>query len=153
MENILKHYYTYEEFREDTRKLIAQLKLEKYDSIVAISRGGLTLGHCIAEGLELRDLQTIRTELYDDTTKRDAIKLFGQCKFVDHKKVLVLDDIADSGETLAFVMRYLSESFPQITFEAATLFYKTTSVYQPKHWIKEATMWIDFFWEADFTVE
>lgn len=149
----MKHYYTYEEFRDDTNKLLTDLKAKKYDSIVAISRGGLTLGHCIAEGLGLRDVQTIRTELYDETTKRDTIKLFGECNFFEHKKVLVVDDIADSGETLAFVMEYLQKNFSNIEFDAATLFYKTTSVYKPKFWVKEATMWIDFFWEADFKGE
>ncbi|WP_428737532.1 phosphoribosyltransferase [Sulfurimonas sp.] len=149
----MKHYYTYEEFKTDTKELIKQIKNEKFDGIIAISRGGLTLGHCIAEGLGLRDVQTIRTELYDDTTKRDVIKLFGECKFEQHKKVLVLDDIADSGETLKFIMNYLQENFECIEFISATLFYKKTSCYEPIFWIKEASMWIDFFWEADYREE
>lgn len=149
----MKHYYTYEEFKTDTKKLIEQVKNENFEAIVAISRGGLTLGHCVAEGLNLRDVQTIRTELYDDTTKRDAIKLFGECKFENHKKVLVLDDISDSGETLKFIMNYLQSNFECIEFVSATLFYKKTSAYKPTYWIKEATMWIDFFWEADYREE
>ncbi|WP_304544610.1 phosphoribosyltransferase [Sulfurimonas microaerophilic] len=149
----MKHYYTYEEFRTDTKALLKQVETQKPDGIVAISRGGLTLGHCLAEGLDLRDVQTIRTELYDDTTKRDAIKLFGECKFEQHKKVLVVDDISDSGETLKFVMEYLQNNFENIEFISATLFYKHTSKYEPTFWIKEAKMWIDFFWEADYTEE
>lgn len=149
----MKHYYTYEEFKTDTQKLLEQIKTETFDGIVAISRGGLTLGHCIAEGLNLRDVQTVRTELYDDTTKRDAIKLFGECKFEKHKKILVLDDISDSGETLDFVMNYLQKSFPCIEFTSATLFYKHSSKYEPNFWVKEAELWIDFFWEADFRAE
>ncbi|MFT7860609.1 MAG: phosphoribosyltransferase family protein [Sulfurimonas sp.] len=149
----MKHYYTYEEFRGDTKALLKQVKRQKYDGIVAISRGGLTLAHCIAEGLDLRDVQSIRTELYDDTTKRDTIKLFGECKFEHHKKVLVLDDISDSGETLAFVMEYLQKNYPSIEFASATLFYKKSSKYKPAFWIKEANMWIDFFWEADYREE
>ncbi len=149
----MKHYYTYEEFRDDTNKLLGLLREAKYDGIVAISRGGLTLAHCVAEGLNLRDVQSIRTELYDDTTKRDVIKLFGECKFEHHKKVLVLDDIADSGETLQFVMNHLAKNYLDVNFESATLFYKKTSVYEPTFWIQEATMWIDFFWERDFKGE
>ncbi|MDH4945414.1 phosphoribosyltransferase family protein [Sulfurimonas sp. C5] len=149
----MKHYYTYQEFREDTKRLLKLLKTERYDGIVAISRGGLTLSHCIAEGLDLRDVQSIRTELYDDMTKRDVIKLFGECKFEHHKKVLVVDDIADSGETLQFVMNHLTRNYEGVTFESATLFYKKTSVYEPNFWIKEASMWIDFFWERDYKEE
>lgn len=149
----MKHYYTYEEFKNDTKSLVQNLYSQEIDGIVAISRGGLTLAHCIAEGLNLRDVQTIRTELYDDTTKRDVIKLFGKCKFYEHKKVLVLDDISDSGETLDFVMKYLKENFAHIEFVSATLFYKKTSKYEPDFWIKEANMWIDFFWEADYRAE
>jgi xanthine phosphoribosyltransferase len=64
--------------------------------------------------------------------------------------VLVVDDIADSGETLAYIMSYLSENFPEITFQSVTLFYKKTSCYEPDFWINEADAWIEFFWEKDF---
>ena len=145
-----KRYYSYDEFRENTSQLIAQVKDFAPESIVGIARGGLTLSHAMAEGLNLRDVQSIRTELYDGSCKREEISLFGLCNFKDTKRVLVLDDIADSGQTLQAIMSYLEDNFPEIEFRSATLFYKPISIYKPDYWVQEADAWIEFFWEKDF---
>ncbi|MDF1882363.1 phosphoribosyltransferase [Sulfurimonas sp. SAG-AH-194-C21] len=146
----MKQYYSYEAFRDDTKKLIHKSKVFKPESIVAIARGGLTLAHCMAEGLNLREVQSIRTELYDKETKREEITLFGSCDFGNKTRVLVVDDIADSGETLQVVMSYLQSNFENVEFQSATLFYKKSSLYEPHFWINEANNWIEFFWEKDF---
>lgn len=146
----MKYYYGYNEFQNDTRKLLERLTTQKYDAIVAIARGGMTLAHCLAEGMNIRDVQSVRTELYDGSEKREKITLFGNCELQKYQRVLVVDDIADSGETLHVTMQHLQAEFPQITFESATLFYKETSVYEPTFWIQKADKWIDFFWEADY---
>ena len=143
-------YYPYEDFKNDTNILLSKLHEHNFDSIIGIARGGLTLSHAVAEGLNIRNIQTIRTELYDSTCKRDELNIFGECELSSHKKVLVLDDIADSGDTLKAVMKKLREDFKDIEFICATLFYKKTSVYEPDIWVNEANDWIDFFWERDF---
>ena len=145
----MKQYYSYENFRDDTRKLIKKVKDFEAEAIVSIARGGYTLSHAMAEGLNIRDVQSIRTELYDKECKREILSLFGTCDFTV-KKVLVVDDIADSGETLAYIMEYLQKNFPDVTFQSVTLFYKKTSIYEPDFWINEASAWIEFFWEKDF---
>ena len=143
-------YYAYEEFKNDTNKLIKQVNFFNPQAIVGIARGGLTLAHSMAEGLNIREVQTLRTELYDKTCKRDELSIFDTCAFSEVQRILVLDDIADSGETLKAVMKYLQEKYSEISFMSATLFYKETSVYEPDFWINEADDWIDFFWERDF---
>jgi len=147
----MKQYYSYATFSKDTKQLIKEVKPFKAEAILAIARGGLTLSHAMAEGLNIRDVQSVRTELYDGACKRSDLTLFGECLFSEHiRKVLVVDDIADSGETLAFIMDYLKRSFPLIEFKSCTLFYKKTSLYEPDVWINEANAWIEFFWEKDF---
>lgn len=143
-------YYSYNQFQIDTNKLILQINNLKIHSVLGIARGGLTLAHTLAEGLNLRDVQTLRTELYDEKTKREKIKIFESCSFTPNQTILVVDDIADSGETLETVMLHLKKKFPQNNFISATLFYKKTSIYQPNIWVNEATQWIEFFWEKDF---
>ena len=147
----MKQYYSYTAFSKDTRELILEVKAFEADAILAIARGGLTLAHAMAEGLGIRNVQSIRTELYDGACKRSDLTLFGECVFEEKiRRVLVVDDIADSGETLAFIMEHLKRSFPLIEFKSCTLFYKKTSVYEPDVWINEANAWIEFFWEKDF---
>ena len=140
-------YYSYENFKNDTSTLIAEVRDFDTQVIIGIARGGLTLSHAIAEGLEIRNVQTLRTELYDSTQKRESISIFGTCDLVDIQRVLVVDDIADSGDTLEAVMSFLKKSYPKVHFKSATLFYKSTSVHKPHFWINEADDWIDFFWE------
>ena len=146
-------YYPYEQFKKDTHCLLEKLRGFEPQAIVAIARGGMTLSHVLSEGLNLRNVQSLRTELYDNENKREEITLFGSCELKGFQRVLVVDDIADSGETLEAVMGSLKEQFPQTVFHAATLFYKKTSVYEPHYWVNEANEWIDFFWERDFSSE
>ena len=146
----MKVYYSYEQFAKDTNTLIEKIAPYKPEAIVGIPRGGLKLSHAVAEGLSIRKLQKLRTELYDGMSKRSEISLYGSCDFTNIKRVIILDDISDSGQTLQKVMEHLKESFPNVEFKSATLFYKTTSVYEPDYWINEATEWIDFFWEVDY---
>ena len=145
-------YYAYENFKNDTNKLIQEVKDFNPQTIVGIARGGLTLAHSMAEGLDIREVQTLRTELYDKTCKRDELSIFGSCEFRDIKRVLVVDDISDSGETLVAIMQHLEDKYSDVEFKSATLFYKETSVYEPHFWINKADDWIDFFWERDFKV-
>ena len=150
---MIKKYYSYEDFRVDTNHLLKKLREFKPEAIVGVARGGLTLSHCISEGLDIREVQTVRTELYDGTCKRQDISLFGVCDFKNVKRVLVLDDISDSGETFRAVMDYLESNFKEVEFKSAALFYKKTSIYEPHFWINEATEWIEFFWEKDYEVK
>ncbi|MCF6330377.1 MAG: phosphoribosyltransferase [Sulfurimonas sp.] len=141
-------YYSYENFKQDTNKLIEQAREYNPDAIVAIARGGLTIAHVMAEGLDIRDVQSLRTELYDETKKRESVTIFNSCKFKDVKRVLVVDDIADSGDTFIAVMKSLKSKNNHIEFKSAALFYKKTSIYEPHFWINEAEQWIEFFWES-----
>ncbi len=143
-------YYSYENFKIDTNSLIKQVQNFEAQVIVGIARGGLSLSHCVAEGLNIRDVQTMRTEFYDGMDKRESLSIFDTCVFKDVSRVLVLDDIADSGDTLDAVMKSLISKNPSITFKSATLFYKKTSCFEPDFWINEADDWIDFFWERDY---
>ena len=143
-------YYSYENFKNDTNTLIKEIRDFEVEAVVAVARGGLTLSHAISEGLDIRQVQSIRTELYDKMQKRDSLTIFDTCRLGDVKKVLVVDDIADSGDTLKAVMEYLKSKYKDIEFISCTLFYKKTSVYEPDFWINEADDWIDFFWESDF---
>jgi len=143
-------YYSYEDFKVDTNKLIKQAEPFDAEVIVGIARGGLMLAHAMSEGLDIRNVQSLRTELYDDTKKRDTLTIHNSCTFEGVKKVLVVDDISDSGETLKAIMEELETKYKDIEFKSATLFYKKTSLHQPDFWINKATEWIEFFWEKDF---
>ncbi len=147
-----KEYYSYESFKNDTQALLRELHDTEVDTLIGIARGGLTLAHALAEGLQVRNVQTLSTQLYDDTKKRDCITIIENCLLESTKHAVVVDDIADSGETLLSVMQHLRQKYPKTRFTSATLFYKESSCFEPDIWVRKAECWIEFFWEKDFAL-
>ncbi|MDF1882207.1 phosphoribosyltransferase domain-containing protein [Sulfurimonas sp. MAG313] len=143
-------YYAYKEFVKDTKKLVKLCKEYEADTLLAVARGGLTLGHAFAEAVNTRRLFTINSILYEKDKKGSRCEIFNMPDLKDAKKVLLLDDIVDSGQTIKEVLSLLREDFPEVEFKIATLFYKPTALIQPDFCVHEAKEWIEFFWEKDF---
>lgn len=144
-----KYYYGYDEFLRDTLNLSKQLKRYEPDTLLAIARGGLTLGHFLASALDTRRLFSINSIHYEKTKKLDTFDIFNIPDLSDAKKVVLIDDIIDSGETMREIIKLLSSKFPHVEFKVATIFFKPTAVIEADFKVKEADKWIDFFWEID----
>jgi len=141
-----KIFYDYKTFTDDVKTIGNQIS-GKVDSIVAISRGGLTLAHFLGEYLDIRQVYAINTISYNGEQKLKDIKIFGIPNLEDSKNVIVVDDISDSGRTLKNVMQKLKEKYPKIQFSTATIFYNEKTVFKPNIYIRKSEKWIDFFWE------
>ncbi len=139
-------YYSYEEFVKDIKEL--SKRVGECDAVVAIARGGLTAAHMLAEALDVRDIYAIRAQSYQERQKVGR-PIIGEIPKLDAKRVVVVDDIVDSGETMREVMAALSSQNPKTRFVSAALFYKSTACYRPDHWLKKADEWIEFFWTKD----
>lgn len=144
-----KYYYGYEEFLDDAALLVKKVEEFDPDTLLAIARGGLTLGHFMAQAMDNRRLFSLNSIHYEQTKKLETFEIFNIPDLQKAKKVLIIDDIIDSGETLREVMRILKQKFPQCDFRLATIFYKPTAVVKTDYKIKKAHEWIDFFWEVD----
>ncbi|MDD5211348.1 MAG: phosphoribosyltransferase family protein [Sulfuricurvum sp.] len=143
-------YYSYENFKADIRELSDKCKGFNADTIVAITRGGMTMSHALSMALNIRNLQSIRCESYDDDTQRESLFIQEECDFTQSKRVLIADDIVDSGKTLHVLIPVLQKRYPAILFATVSLFTKPTALVQPNYSLHEAHDWIDFFWERDF---
>lgn len=144
-----KLHYTYDLFVTDTKTLIEKCTNFQPDIILAVARGGLTLSHFMAQTMNIRNLFSINSIHYNDETKLDTFEIFNIPDLSNAKRVLIVDDIVDSGETMVEILKILNNKFPNIEFKIATLFYKKTALIQPDFSVKEANCWIDFFWEVD----
>jgi len=143
-----KRYYAYEDFASDVKRLTEKIDWE-FDSIVSIARGGLCLSHLLGEYYDIREVYSINTIGYEDTTKLDSIKVFNIPELNDAKNVLIVDDIVDSGDTLVEVLQVLHEIYPTVSFKTASLFYKKSARIAPNWYVQEADTWIEFFWTVD----
>lgn len=142
--------YKYEHFKNDLQELRKQCEPFNADTVIAVARGGMTLAHALAMALDIRNLQSIRAESYDGDTQRDVLTISGQCDLAGSTRIIVVDDIVDSGQTLASLMPILRQQYPHCEFKIATLFTKQTARIQPDFSLHEAHDWIEFFWERDY---
>ena len=144
-----KLYYGYDLFINDTQILVDKSRDFKPEILLAVARGGLTLSHLMAQAFNIRDLYTLNSIHYDGEKKLDSFNIFNIPDLSWANRVLIIDDIVDSGETMKEILFILKEKFPNIEFKIATLFYKNTALIKPDFSIREANEWIDFFWEVD----
>jgi xanthine phosphoribosyltransferase len=143
-----KRYYPYEDFLADAKDLTEKIDW-KFDTIVTIARGGMSLAHLLGEYYDIREVYTINTIGYEDTTKLESVKVFNIPELNEAKNVLIVDDIVDSGDTLAEVLKVLRQMYPTVIFKTASLFYKKSARIAPDWYVREADAWIDFFWSVD----
>ena len=141
-------FYSYDEFALDVKKMAKDIK-DEFDPevILAVARGGLTLGHSLAVALENRNLFTLNSIHYEDTNKLDTINIFNVPDLSVYKKILLVDDIIDSGESMVEIKRELLKRYPNLEIKIATVFYKEKALLLPEFKVKEAHDWVEFFWD------
>lgn len=141
-------FYSYDEFAVDTKKMAKEIK-DEFDPevILAVARGGLTLGHSLAVALNNRNLFTLNSIHYEDTNKLDTIQIFNVPDLSAYKKILLVDDIIDSGESMVEIKRELLKRYPNLDIKIATVFYKEKALLLPEFKVKEAHDWVEFFWD------
>ena len=141
-------FYSYDEFAVDAKKMAKHIK-DEFDPevILAVARGGLTLGHSLAVALENRNLFTLNSIHYEDTNKLDTIQIFNVPDLSKYTKILLVDDIIDSGESMVEIKRELLKRYPNLDIKIATVFYKEKALLLPEFKVKEAHDWVEFFWD------
>jgi len=70
---------------------------------------------------------------------------------VKNKKVLVVDDVADTGRSLLLVRQHLLENGAK-EVKVATIYYKPWSKIIPDYYERKTNCWIIFPWERRETV-
>lgn len=144
-------YYSYEEFLKDAKLLFkkADSHIGKPDAILAIARGGLSLAHFLSLRWDLREVYSLNAISYDGNKQKELI--IKNIPKIDSsfKKILIVDEIVDSGKSLKKIIEMLQEQNPQIAFYTAVIFQKENAQIKANFWIREPLDWIDFFWERD----
>lgn len=117
--------------------------------IVAIGRGGEVPGRVLSDLLDQMDLTGFKIEHYHRTQKQKAARVrYPLAADVAGRKVLLVDDVADSGETFAVALDHLNSRGAPAEVRSAVLHYKTVSTYRPDYFAAElrAWRWIVYPW-------
>ena len=141
-------YYDFSSFEHDG-KILANRARDEFnpEAILGIARGGLTLAHFLANALDIRDCFSLNSIHYENTTKLDTIKIYNIPDLSKFKRVLITDDIIDSGESMVAIKKEINRLYPNLEIAVATIFYKPKALMLPNFTIKEADDWIEFFWD------
>lgn len=141
--------YSFNEFGADCVKLASLLQNEQIDAVLGIARGGMSLAQFLSHLLGIRACFTISSISYEQSIKTSAPNIFNIPELENYKKVLVVDDIVDSGESLLKVLETLKHRYESVEFKSAALFYKSTACIKPDYYTNLASEWICFPWEHE----
>lgn len=135
-----------------SRELAATIATSGFlpEVIVAVARGGLIPAGALGYALGIKAAGAMNVEFYTDVeqTLADPVILppFLDRQAIAGKKVLVVDDVADSGRTLKAVVELLVPAGGDI--RSAVLYTKPRSVVRPDYSWRQTDRWITFPWSA-----
>ncbi|ANJ27609.1 phosphoribosyltransferase [Agromyces aureus] len=151
-DGIRREILTWDDFAVASRQVAADVLGSGFrpDVVIAIARGGLLFAGAIAYALGTKACGSINVEFYSGVDERlpepvlhppmlDAPALSG-------KRVLLVDDVSDSGRTLAKVVGILGDAGADV--RSATLYTKSHTVLEPDFDYKRTDDWIVFPWSA-----
>ena len=123
------------------------------DVIVGISRGGWVPARIISDLLEIPKLANIAVEFYEGVAKTKDKPVITQpvSVSVENKKVLLVDDLTDTGKSLSLVNSHLTAK-GALDIKIATIYHKPWSRIVPHYYQKETKNWIIFPWEIKETI-
>ena len=115
-----KIYYTWQDVENQTQEILRQIQRDAWvpDYVVGLTRGGLVPANLISQYLEC-PMETLKVSLRDDSISPEsnlwmASEAFGYVPkdeqilsefdyAITAKKILIVDDINDSGATLNWI--------------------------------------------------
>lgn len=145
-----KLWYNWEEMRKDVNVLCREVLLDKFDPevIIGLSRGGLTPGVMMSHYLN-KPFKPVKAALRDFPDWEEYLP-----KKTD-KRVLIVDDICDSGETFQKISDHINsrrENSTQTDIRFASLWWNNEVEFEPHYYAQECAkdtenIWIHFPWE------
>ena len=114
----------------------------KPDLVIGIARGGLVPARIVCDYLLQKDLSAIKVEHWGIA----AIALEkAEIKFplpidISGKKILIVDDVVDTGDTFIVTMDYIKGKNP-LEVKSSVLHYKTCSTFVPDYWAEKQDEW------------
>jgi uncharacterized protein len=144
---------TWAELGSGTRDLAAQIVADGYEPelILGIARGGLLISGALSYALDIKNAFTMNVEFYTGVDERLPVPMLlpPVPDLVDlrDERVLIADDVADTGQTLKLVKDFLAGKTGEV--RVAVLYEKPRSIVNCEYVWRRTDRWIDFPWSAD----
>jgi len=123
------------------------------DLIVGVSRGGWAPARILSDLLDNPNLANVKAEFYLGVaeTKGEPTLTQPVSAAVEGKKILVVDEVADTGKSLKLVKDHIIEQ-GAAEVKIATVYYKPWSIITPDYYKKKTRRWVVFPWETKETI-
>jgi uncharacterized protein len=124
------------------------IKHQPIDRIVTLAKGGWPMTRSLVDFLRVSAVASIGVKFYADINERLKVPQVYQDLpiSVQGERVLLFDDVADTGESLQYTKDYLLQA-GVAEVVTATLFYKPHSIVRPDVFGTETKAWIIFPYE------
>jgi uncharacterized protein len=143
---------TYERFGEAVRALARDIAEDGYepDIVLSIARGGVFVAGGLAYALDCKNLHLVNVEFYTGVGSTLDLPVLlppvpDSVHFSD-KKVLIADDVADTGRTLKLVHEFCLGTVAEV--RSAVIYEKPQSLVKCEYVWRRTEDWIDFPWSA-----
>ena len=152
---------TWQGFGDACRQIAEQIADSGWmpDLIVAIARGGMLPAGAISYALGVKANGAINVEFYTGVGKTmlepEILEPYMDISSLEGKRVLIVDDVADSGKTLKLIMDLIAKEglsmgsdTTKVDARSATIYLKPTSIIKPDYVFKQTDKWINFPWSV-----
>lgn len=135
------------------RELAQQVADDGYrpEMLLAVARGGLLPAGSVGYALSVKNIYVMNVEYYTGVDSRldVPVMLPPYLDLVDMEdvKVLIVDDVADTGHTLKLVHDFLLERVGEV--RSAVLYEKPQSLVKCEYVWKRTAAWINFPWSTE----
>ena len=143
---------SWDELGDGARELAQMVADDGYrpDLILAIARGGLLVCGALGYALGVKNTFTMNVEFYTGIDERLDLPMIlppvpDLVDFADFK-VLIADDVADTGATLQLVQEFCEGKVAEV--RCAVLYEKPRSAVKCEYVWRRTDRWIDFPWSV-----
>ena len=144
---------TWERFGQASRALAQLVADDGFvpELILSIARGGLFAAGALGYALSVRNIHLMNVEYYTGPGERLPLPVMlpptPDLVNLEQSRVLVVDDVADTGHTLALVHKFCEGKVGDV--RAAVLYQKPTSVIDCEYVWARTDRWINFPWSTE----
>jgi uncharacterized protein len=127
---------------------------EPFDRLIALANGGLTMVRHCGDWLNIHKISSLQVKYYTGVNETASEPLLVQPLPISIKgeRVLVFEDVVDTGATLKFVIEHLLKE-GAISVAVAAQVLKSHAVTKPRWWAAQHDSWVIFPYETKETIK
>src|ERR671933_2721223 len=147
-----REWMTWNDVGAAVEELAAQIEAAAFrpDAVLALARGGLPAAGALAYALGVKSMATLNVEFYTGVDERleEPVRLppVPDLTLLRTERLLVVDDVADTGRTLALARDFCAQHGPEV--RTAVLYEKPQSVVRCDFVWRRTDRWINFPWST-----